>query len=123
MNMGNRHGETREVELTRDCTATMVPWGTTARLEAGSCDHAPAAGEVLHDEALAEGLREALGHGAGDQVDAAAGLHRRHDLHDAGGIALAGRRQGEGEKRHGGEQEADAHRKAPRDGNRGRIRI
>jgi probable FeS assembly SUF system protein SufT len=36
MNMGNRHGETREVELTRDCTATMVPWGTTTRLEAGS---------------------------------------------------------------------------------------
>ena len=34
--MGNRHGETREIELTRDCTATMVPWGTTARLEAGS---------------------------------------------------------------------------------------
>ena len=34
--MGNRHGETREVELTRDCTATMVPWGTTTRLEAGS---------------------------------------------------------------------------------------
>jgi len=36
MSMGNRHGETREIELTRDCTATMVPWGTTARLEAGS---------------------------------------------------------------------------------------
>lgn len=34
--MGNRHGETREIELTRDCTATMVPWGTTTRLEAGS---------------------------------------------------------------------------------------
>ncbi len=34
--MGIRHGETREVELTRACTATMVPWGTTTRLEAGS---------------------------------------------------------------------------------------
>lgn len=34
--MGNRHGETREVELTRECAATMVPWGTTTRLEAGS---------------------------------------------------------------------------------------
>lgn len=34
--MGIRHGETREIELTRDCMATMVPWGTTTRLEAGS---------------------------------------------------------------------------------------
>ena len=34
--MGNRHGEIREIELTRDCTATMVPWGSSARLVAGS---------------------------------------------------------------------------------------
>lgn len=33
--MGNRHGEIMEIELTRDCEATMVPWGTRAVLEAG----------------------------------------------------------------------------------------
>jgi probable FeS assembly SUF system protein SufT len=33
--MGNRHGEVMEIELSRDCEATMVPWGTRAVLEAG----------------------------------------------------------------------------------------
>ena len=34
--MGDRHGEVVEVELTRDCAATMVPWGSPTRLPAGS---------------------------------------------------------------------------------------
>lgn len=34
--MGNRHGEFTQVELTRDCEATMVPWGTVVTLPAGS---------------------------------------------------------------------------------------
>ncbi len=34
--MGDRHGEVVEVELTRDCAATMVPWGSATRLPAGS---------------------------------------------------------------------------------------
>jgi probable FeS assembly SUF system protein SufT len=34
--MGDRHGEVWEVELTRDCAATMVPWGSPTRLPAGS---------------------------------------------------------------------------------------
>jgi probable FeS assembly SUF system protein SufT len=34
--MGNRHGEFTQVELTRDCEATMVPWGTVVTLDAGS---------------------------------------------------------------------------------------
>jgi len=34
--MGNRHGEFAEVELTRDCQATLVPWGKVVTLDAGS---------------------------------------------------------------------------------------
>jgi probable FeS assembly SUF system protein SufT len=33
--MGNRHAENMEVELIRDCVATMVPWGSRTTLEAG----------------------------------------------------------------------------------------
>jgi probable FeS assembly SUF system protein SufT len=35
MMMGNRHGDMIEVELTRDCTATAVPWGNPTTLRAG----------------------------------------------------------------------------------------
>lgn len=34
--MGNRMGDARQVQLTRDCVATMVPWGSAATLQAGS---------------------------------------------------------------------------------------
>ncbi|HRO59710.1 MAG TPA: putative Fe-S cluster assembly protein SufT [Burkholderiaceae bacterium] len=34
--MGNRMHDITRVELTRDCTATMVPWGTATTLPAGS---------------------------------------------------------------------------------------
>jgi probable FeS assembly SUF system protein SufT len=34
--MGDRHGEVIEVELSRDVAATMVPWGSSTRLPAGS---------------------------------------------------------------------------------------
>ena len=34
--MGNRMNEITRVELTRDCAATMVPWGNVATLPAGS---------------------------------------------------------------------------------------
>ena len=33
--MGNRHGDMMQVELTRDCAATAVPWGSPATLKAG----------------------------------------------------------------------------------------
>lgn len=33
--MGNRHGDMIEVELTRDCAATAVPWGSATTLRAG----------------------------------------------------------------------------------------
>jgi probable FeS assembly SUF system protein SufT len=35
MMMGNRHGDMMQVELTRDCAATAVPWGSPATLKAG----------------------------------------------------------------------------------------
>ena len=34
--MGNRMGDARQVQLTRDCVATMVPWGSVTTLQAGS---------------------------------------------------------------------------------------
>jgi len=33
--MGRRHGDIMQVELTRDCTATAVPWGNPTTLRAG----------------------------------------------------------------------------------------
>ena len=51
-------------------------------------DDAAAAALVLDDDRLAQRLGEALADLRADEVDAAAGLHRRDDLDRLGGIGL-----------------------------------